>query len=187
MVGRLSAKPYARAVFEIALAQKQLDRWQSDLAEIAQLDKDPKIAAFLEDARIPYAEKLKMLSGIKYKINPLLLNLICLLACKGRLNMLPAIAEEYRLLSDNYLGIARAEVVTATPLDDKNSSILNELLADFTGKTVIINSRVNPEILGGIVVNIEGKQLDGSLTSRLGALKNRVVKVGRDRGINQTE
>ena len=187
MVRRLSIKPYTQAVFEIALAEKQLDKWQSDLEEVAQLGQDLTIAAFLEDKRVPFADKLKLLSRAEYHINPLVFNLVCLLAYKGRLNMLPAIAEEYKHILCGYRGIAKAEVTTAVPLDDENSSILNEMLADVTGKSVIINNRVNPEILGGIVVNVEGKRLDGSLISRLGALKSQVVKASRDRVINQTE
>ena len=179
------ARQYARAAFDIALEKEQIDEWQPDLLKAAQLVHDDTITAYLEDPKTNLGDKVKLLSRRKSNINPLVLNLVYLLLYKDRLDILPAIAEEYQHLLDDYHGVARAEVVTATPLDDKNRSILNEMLADITGKSVIINNRVNPVILGGIVVNVEGKRLDGSLISRLAALKSQVVKVSRDRAVKE--
>jgi len=175
MVRRLSARPYTQAVFEIALAEKQLDRWQSDLEEVVKLGQDPKIVAFLEDKRIGFSDKLKLLSGTECHINPLVFNLVCLLAHKGRLHMLPAIAEEYQHMLSSHRGIARAEVTTAAPLDDENRLKISRLLGDITGKKVEFEPEVDPSLVSGIVVRVEGKLLDGSLRSRLAALKRRVM------------
>ena len=96
MARRASAKRYSRAVFEIALETKELDRWQSDLREIASVVGDAEFMAWLESPKFHFDDKARLLSEHMKDVNPLVLNLVLLLAAKGRLDIIGDIADEYQ-------------------------------------------------------------------------------------------
>jgi len=173
---KLYAKRYAQAVFDIALGESGLDRWQFDLRQIASLGDDSAVIAFLENPKLDFGTKARLLSEQLADINPLALNLVYLLLTKGRLSIVGAIADEYRRLLDSYHGIERAEVITAVPLDDKDSEKLGERIGKVVGKKVVVDSEVDPAIIGGFVARIGGKLLDGSTRSKLVALKREIAR-----------
>jgi len=80
---------------------------------------------------------------------------------------------------DSYRGIERAEVVTAIPLDNDDKRRLETRLGTIVNKTVVVNEKVDPDLLGGIVARLGGKLLDGSVRSRLAALKSEIEKAPR--------
>ena len=171
MARRFSARRYAQAIFEIALEKKRLDKWQSDLEKIAQLGQDATIAAFLESPDVHFEDKASLLSERLGDINPLVLNLVYLMLTKGRVDMLADVVDEYQHLLDSYHGIERAGVTTAVPLDDEARLRLSESLSDIVGKKVILEPEVDPSLIGGVMVKVAGKLLDGSTRSKLAALK----------------
>jgi len=175
MARRTYARRYAQAVFNIALEKNELDRWQSDLREIAILGDDAELIALLENPKIHFKDKAKLLSKGLGEINQLALNLVYLLVARGRLGMVGDIADEYQRLLDNYRGIEQAEVTTAVPLDDEDRQRLEERLGAVVGKKVVVKPKVDPSVLGGIVARIDGKLLDGSTRSKLAALKSVLV------------
>jgi F-type H+-transporting ATPase subunit delta len=176
---RAYARRYAQAVFEIALEKKELDRWQADLAKMASLAGEAAVIALLESPKVPFKDKVKLLSGQLGEMNPLALNLVYLLMARGRLGMLGDITDEYQRLLDSYHGIARAEVTAAVPLDDDDKQKLAERLGAITGKKVTVEAEVDPALLGGFTARIEGKLLDGSTRSKLLALKKELARGGR--------
>jgi F-type H+-transporting ATPase subunit delta len=165
------AKRYAQAVFQIALEKGEPDRWQSDLKRIASLEQETVLVRLLESPKVPFGDKVRLLSERLADINPLALNLACLLVARGRLGLSGEIAEEYQRLLDSYRGIEPAEVITAVPLEDEDKQKLEERLSDVAGKKVIIYPKVDPAVVGGIVARFGGKLLDGSTRNRLEALK----------------
>lgn len=179
MARRAQAKRYAQAVFQIALEKGELDRWQSDLKRIAGLQQDDVLVRLLENPKLPFSDKVRLLSERLADINPLALNLVCLLVARGRLGLLGEIAEEYQRLLDSYRGIEPAEVITAVPLEDEDKRKLEEHLSDIAGKKVIIYPKVDPALVGGIVARFGGKLLDGSTRSRLEALKKDIGGIAR--------
>jgi F-type H+-transporting ATPase subunit delta len=168
---RFYARRYAQAVFGIARERNELDRWQSDLRKIATLGEDAAFLALLENPKVRFEDKARLLSQWLGDINPLALNLVYLLVTKGRLGMVGDIADEYQHLLDSYRGIEQAEVITAIPLDDEDRRRLEERLGAVVGKKVVVKPRVDPGVLGGVVARIGGKLLDGSTRSKLMALK----------------
>jgi len=177
MARMVYAKRFAQAVFEIALERKELDRWQSDLKKIASLSDDAALISLLQDPRLHFDSKAKLLSEQLGDINPLALNLVYLLISKGRLNMIGDIADEYQRLLDRHRGIEQAEVITAIPLDDKDKQRLAEYLGAAVGKKVVVKPEVNPSLIGGIVARVGDKLLDGSTRSKLAALKKEMAGV----------
>jgi F-type H+-transporting ATPase subunit delta len=176
---RAQAKRYAQAVFQIALEKGELDRWQSDLKKIASLEQEIVLVRLLESPKVSFGDKVRLLSERFADINPLALNLVCLLVARGRLRLLGEIAEEYQRLLDSYRGIEPAEVITAVPLEDEDKRKLEERLSDIAGKKVIIYLKVDPALVGGIVARFGGKLLDGSTRSRLEALKKEIGGIAR--------
>ena len=176
MARRLYAKRYAQAVFNIALERKELDKWQSDLGNIAGLGEDDTVVAFLENPKFDFDTKAKLLSEQLVDINPLALNLVYLLLTRGRLSMVGEIADEYQRLLDSYRGIEPAEVLTAVPLDEEDRLRLEEHIGAMVGKKVVVKPEVDSSIIGGFIARIGGKVLDGSTRSRLETLKRELVR-----------
>lgn len=179
MARRVYAGRYAQAVFAIALERNELDRWQSDLRNIASLVADEAVVTWLTSPRVSFDDKTKLLTGRPGDINPLALNLIYLLATRGRADIIGNIADEYQRLLDSYHNVARAEVTTAVPLDNKDKSRLAEFLGAAVGKKVVIKSEVDSGLIGGLIARIGDKLLDGSTRSRLQALRNELAGAGR--------
>jgi len=168
---KVYAKRYAQAVFEIARETDELDRWQSDLEKIARLGGDAALSAFWESPKVHFEGKTKLLSEQLGDINPLALNLAYLLVDRGRLGIIGDIAEEYHSLVNDYYGIEQAEVTTATPLDDEDKLKLAEQLSMVVDKKVVLEAEVNPGVIGGVIIRIGGKLIDGSIRNKLAALK----------------
>ena len=177
MARRVYARRYAQAVFEIALEAKELDRWQSDLRKMASLAEDAAVTTFLESPKVHFDDKSRLLSKRLNGINPLALNLAYLLVARGRLSMVGDIANDYQRLLDNYRGIEPAEVTTAIPLDEEDKLRLAEHLSTIVGKKVVIKSKVDSSVIGGIIARISGKLLDGSTRSQLEVLKKELAGV----------
>ena len=179
MAKRTYARRYAQAVFQIAVEKEELDRWQSDLRKITSLGEDAELTTLLENHKLHFDDKARLLSGRLGDINPLALNLVYLLVVRGRLNIVGEIADEYQRLLDSYHGIEQAEVLTATPLDDEDKLRLEERLAAIVDKKVVIKPEVDSSLIGGIVARIGGKLIDGSTRSRLAALKRQLSGAAR--------
>ncbi len=163
----------------MALAVKELDRWQSDLRKIASLAEDATLIAFLESPKIHFDDKTRLLSERLDGINHLALNLAYLLVARGRLSMIGDIADEYQQLLDSYRGIEPAEVITAIPLGEEDKLKLAEHLSAVVGKKVVLKTEVDSRLIGGLIARIGGKLLDGSTRSKLEALKKELAGAGR--------
>ena len=124
--------------------------------------------------KIRFEDKAKLLGEKLSDINPMVMNMVYLLLAGSRLNKIPDIAAEYRRLADNYHGIERAEVIAAIPLDDEARLRLSRHLGELTGKKIILEDKVDPELIGGVVVRVAGKLLDGSTRGKLAALKRKL-------------
>lgn len=178
MARRVYARRYARAVFEIALERKELDRWRDDLEKFAALGENADFMALMENPKVGFDKKEKLLSGVLGDVNPLARNLVYLLVSRGRLAMVGDISGEYHCLLDGYRGIEHAEVVTAVPLDAKEKKKLEEHLGKVVGKKIVLESSVDPGLVGGMIARVGGKLLDGSTHSQLLALKKELATGG---------
>jgi F-type H+-transporting ATPase subunit delta len=175
---RVYARRYARAVFEIALEKKDLDRWQTDLEQMAALGENAAFLALIENPKLSFEKKEKILAKLLGGVNPLARNLVYLLVSRGRLAMIGEVAEEYHRLLDGYRGIEHAEVVTAVPLDAADKKRLEEHLGKVMGKKIVLEASVDPGLVGGMIARVGGKLLDGSTQSRLLTLKRELTTGG---------
>jgi len=162
---------YAQAVFSIAQERKEIDLWLDELGKIAAVSRDKGLAAVLASPKFPVDAKTKLLSEKLGKISPLAFNLACLLVIKGSLDLAGNIVEEYEKLVNRYKGIEQAEVITAVPITDEDRGKLIKRLSALTGKKVLIKSRVDERLIGGIITRVGDKLIDGSVRNRLRSLK----------------
>jgi F-type H+-transporting ATPase subunit delta len=175
MAKKANARRYAQAIFEIALEKKETERWQADLQKTVAAVSDATFMAALDSPKIKIEDKSRFLKERLGDINPLALNLVLLLISKTGVSMIKEIAGEYKRLLDSYNGIETAEVTTAVPLDDKDKEKLAEKLGAVVKAKVEVKTRVEPEILGGVIARVGGRLLDGSTRSKLVALKKELV------------
>ena len=176
MSRRVYPRRYAQAVFSIALEREELDRWQSDLRRIASLVEDAVLVDWLESPKFHFGDKTKLVSERLEDVNPLALNLVYLLITRGRLSMVGDIADEYQRLLDSYRGIEHAEVITAIPLNDEDKLRVEKRLSVITGKKVMLKPEVDSSVIGGVIVRIGDKLLDGSTRSKLEVLNRELVR-----------
>ena len=173
MARRAYARRYAQAVFEIALGKDELDLWQADLAKVASLAGDAALIGLLQNPKVPFETKAKLISGALGEVHPLVLNLVYLLLLKGRLGMLGDIADEYRRLLDGHRGIERAEVMTAVPLDDADRQVLAERLGAITGKKITVEAK-------GEILAL--KDTINVMVDQLASFSDEVTRVAREVG-----
>ncbi len=175
MAKKFSARRYAQAIFEVALEKNKLNEWLGELDIVVELDHDETVAAYLRSPAISFKDKQSLLSGKLIDINAIIVNVVYLLLDNGRIDMLSAVISEYKQMLDKYNNIERAEVITAVPLDDKEREKLSKSLSEMIGKKVIIEpENTDPELIGGVVVKVGGRMLDGSTRSALNVLKKEI-------------
>ena len=176
MAAGSSARRHAQAVFQIALEQETLDKWQADLDEIASAFGDEELSRVLESPRIRPDQKQELASQRLAGLDPLARNLASLLVSKGRVALAGNIAGEYKSLLDDHRGVGAAEVITAVPLDSQAESRIVDQMSKATGKRITLTSSVDPDIVGGIVIKIGDRLIDGSTRTKLSAMRNSLAE-----------
>jgi F-type H+-transporting ATPase subunit delta len=174
VIREIAARRYAEAAFEIARGAGTEQRWSEGLSLLAAVFSNPQMAAVMQEARIPTANKLAAAENTLSGVDPLVLNLARLLVDRGRTALAAQIAEAFQELADAERGIAHAQVTTAVPLSEGEAKAVAEKLGEITGKQVVVETRVDEGIIGGLVARIGDKLIDGSTRSRLAALKRRL-------------
>jgi F-type H+-transporting ATPase subunit delta len=170
------ARPYAKAVFEIARDNGSLAEWAEMLAFASTVVEDPGFHSLLHS---PDADP-SGLAGIVIDVcgehaGALQQNFIRLLAQNDRLYCLPAIGEEYARLRDEYENVADVEITSATPLSDEQKQHFATAMRKRLGKDVRLNCDVDASLIGGAIVRSGDVVIDGSVRGRLDQLAGTVT------------
>ncbi len=179
MKRELAAKRYAQAAFEIALERNDIDEWLAGLGALADLAAQPGVAEALESTRIPAPDKDRLLERGLGTVSPLALNLARLLVAKRRFALAEQVRDEFARLMDEHRGVSRGSVVTAVQLSDGEREQVAARLGRLLGKEILLESEVDPSILGGLVARVGDRLIDGSTRSRLFALKRELEAARR--------
>ncbi len=170
------ARRYAGAIFEIGLKQNTLDRTLDDVREIARLFSHRKLAYLLREPKIPVQRKETAIRrALESKVLPMSLNLALLVVQRELVDIMQNIARELEQFVLDYKNQARAEVTTATKMDDAQLSLIKRALERRTGKTILMQTKVRPEILGGVIARVGDQVIDGSVQHRLAALQQQLL------------
>jgi F-type H+-transporting ATPase subunit delta len=171
-----SAKRYAQAVFQLAKEKNEVEKWRFGLRTIAATLSDPQLRPILEDPKFHLSDKEKLVSQCLPDIGQLALNFTYLLVAKERLGILEQIVAEYEQMADGYEGLEHAKVITALPLDEKDQERMSERLTTLTGKKIVLETEIDPNIIGGFIARIGDKLIDGSTRAKLEVLKRRLTQ-----------
>jgi F-type H+-transporting ATPase subunit delta len=170
------ARRYAEAIFGLALKQNTLDRTLEDVQGIAQLFSKHTLAYLLREPRIPAQRKETVLrEALSTRVQPTSLNLALLIVQRGLVDLMPNIATELQQMILDHKNQAMAEVTTAAPMDEKQQALVKQALEQRTGKTILLQTKVNPEILGGVVARVGDQVIDGSVQQRLQILRRQLL------------
>ncbi|MEA2599488.1 MAG: F-type H+-transporting ATPase subunit delta [Acidobacteriota bacterium] len=164
-VGRL----YAEAMLGLAEERGQSDALLDELRELVDfLDQNPKVEHFLASQMVDEEGRARVLDDLlRGQASDLLLDSLQVINRKGRLGQLRAIAESYRIALRDLRGWVDVHVRTAVPLDGAQRTRLQDVLAASTGRKPTLVERIDPSLIGGIVVEVAGKKFDASVASRL--------------------
>jgi F-type H+-transporting ATPase subunit delta len=175
----LQAKRFAQAIFEIAQEKGDFEKWLSDLERMEKLAHLDKLVPIIENPRFSFEQKIGLIAPEFQFLDSLPANFLKLLIYQNKFNLLPDILNEFQDLFDLHMGIQKAIVTTAIELDEiEKNTILNNLEV-LTGKKVNMSLNVDPDIVGGIIIEMGGKLIDGSTYSRLNILKNDMIGTKR--------
>jgi len=170
------ARRYAGAMFELGLKQNSLERTLDDVQEIARLFSRRTLAYLLREPKVPAQRKEKALrEALGSRVLPISLNLALLVVQRGLVDLMPGIAAELLQMVLDYRNQATAEVTTAAPMDEQQQALVKQALEKRTGKTILLETRVDPDILGGVVARVGDQVIDGSVQQRLQALKRQLL------------
>ena len=167
------ALKYAQAIFEIATERVMLASVERELTLVeATLAGHKELATLLYHPLVPAAAKKATVRRIfADELHGFVRNFILLLIDKRREPALPAIVREYLRLANEARNRAEAEVFTAQELSARQLAALAAKLSQVTGKNIVLKTTVDQELLGGVVVKIGDKLIDGSVARQLTRLK----------------
>ena len=172
------ARNYASALFELGERHEATDRFADLLAGLAgAMTVEPQIKAVLESPRVPKVTKERILREALSSVAPeVFLRFLAAVIKRGRQALLPHIAQEYGVLVDRKYNRIHAGVTLARTPDEALKAAVVEQLRAATGKDVVARFREDPAILGGIVLRIGERIIDGSVRRRMMRLKRQLLQ-----------
>ena len=175
------ARNYADALVSLAQRAGDLDGWGRMIDDVAQLvTSDVKVRRFLESPRVPVAAKKEILrKAFQDRMPRLMVRFLEALVQNRRQLLIPEIAIEYASLVDASLGRVRAEITLAREPQSGEVEAIAASLSRTLGRTAVAHVRVNPDIIGGVIVRVGDYVKDGSIRRRLGVLKSKLVQQSR--------
>jgi F-type H+-transporting ATPase subunit delta len=166
------ARRYARAFLELARESDALDRVEADLTAFLGLFSG-ELGDAMSNPVFTQAERRAVLDAVLARVDyhPYTLSFLRLLLDKDRMDRLVDVHREFRALADTEAGRVRATVTTAFPMDAALTDAVRASLSATTGKDVVISTRVDPALLGGMVAQVGSRVFDASLRTRLDQLQ----------------
>lgn len=175
-----AARRYAEAALELARRDGTLERWLADLRLAAEIAADTDVAGVLDNPAVPFPARREVLEKLLAgKVSALALNLVLLLAKRGRISLLPGVATEYKRLVDRERGVVVATVTSAMPLEPAELEAIGARVTAMTGAQVELETRDDPGLIGGVTVRIGDRLIDASVRGRLERLRDRIVAGAR--------
>jgi F-type H+-transporting ATPase subunit delta len=171
-----AARRYAEAAFEVALRDGAVETWRRDLDAAAAVVGEPATAQAIHNPGIASAVREEAVrAGLAGTVEQPVLNLILFMFRRGRIEDLARVAAEFRRLDDRRNGITNAVATSATPLEPSEVEALTARLEQMTGGKVELVVETDPSLLGGLVVRVGDRLIDGSVRGRLERLRNQLV------------
>ena len=172
---------YATALFELARDQKSIDSVRADVDKFSELlAGNADLTRLVRSPVFTAQEQGKALDAVLAKagIGGIAANFLKVLTANRRLFVVSDVIRAFRALVAKFRGEATADVTVAEPLNDKNLDALKASLKSVTGKDVDLNVKVDPSIIGGLIVKLGSRMVDSSLRTKLNSIKNAMKEAG---------
>ena len=167
---------YSRAIFQSALEKKILDNVYQDMIFISEICKNPETKEFLQSPVIFPSKKIaifhKMLEG---NIEKITLSLIDIIVKNGRESFIPAIARVFIHETKKFRGITESVLTTAVKVDDNVKKQITDLISDVFKTNVELKENIDPEIIGGFILQIDDNYIDASIKNKLRKIKKELM------------
>jgi len=178
MTTRTSATRYARALLDVLLKESTAEQGAQDLVQVsALLQQFPELPRAFTNPAIPAARKRALVAALLPKLSLSAApvgKLLLMLAERDRLVLLPDLIAVFQERLEEFQQVVRAEVTTAEPLAADRLSTLQQRLAQATGRTVKVTTKVDPAIIGGMKAQIGSTVYDGSIATQLEGFREKL-------------
>jgi F-type H+-transporting ATPase subunit delta len=179
MTHKTAGTRYARALFDVALVEGDVQQVGRELGAFARMVAGHEmLTRVLNNPAVPVTQKREIVSQLLERSGPVsrvVGKLLLLLADGDRLVLLPDVVLAYENRLMEHARVVRAELITAVPLPDDRVAALQDGLQRATGRSVQIDTRVDPSIIGGAIAKIGSTIYDGSVTRQLQKMKDALV------------
>jgi F-type H+-transporting ATPase subunit delta len=172
---------YASALFSLAQEKTQTGDVAAALGVVqAMITESPDLARMVRSPVFSAAEHTRAIGALldRAGVSGIAANFVRLVAAKRRLFALSDMIRDYNTLYDAARGVTRAEVTSAAPLSDEQVAALKDQLRGTAGKDVDLSLKVDPAIIGGHIVQLGSRMVDGSLRTKLNAIRTAMKEVG---------
>ena len=172
---------YATALFELARDERSIDQIKADLDAFAGLvDQSSDLSRLVRSPVFTADEQAKGLNAVLAKagIGGTTAKFLGVLTANRRLFAVRDVIRAFNVLVARFKGEASADVTVAEPLNDKNLDALKAALKSVTGKDVALNVKVDPSIIGGLIVKLGSRMVDSSLRTKLNSIKHAMKEAG---------
>lgn len=168
---------YALSLYEVAKDEKQEKGYLEELTAVCGVFREtPDFLKLLTTPSIAFEDKQNVLKRVfEGRIQPFLLNFLMLITEKGRVGLIFEMREAYKGQYYFENNIAEVCAVTAVPMSDALREKLKNKMQAVTGRQVVLETSVDPEIIGGIVVKVNNEQFDTSLRTRISEIAARLT------------
>jgi F-type H+-transporting ATPase subunit delta len=167
---------YANALFEAALERDRLATVREQLQQVVEAEAQvPELRELLRNPQLDPRARAAAIGDVLGDADELLRNFLLVLADKGRTGQLEEIAREFERLVAEHEGVVHAELTTAVELSDEETTKLLGQIEQASGRKVEATRRVDPDLIGGIVLQVGSHRLDASVRGRLEGLRRRLA------------
>jgi F-type H+-transporting ATPase subunit delta len=165
---------YAEAAFQLATRDDSIEAWRRELEQAAALT-EGQLMDVLANPALPLDQRLKAADGVYATLSQSVRNLLFLLVKRRRIEQLPRVVDEFIRLDDRRQGITHATATSAAPLTDLEVKALTARLEQMTGGSVALTTDIDSSLLGGLVVRVGDRLIDGSVRGRLERLRTQLA------------
>lgn len=178
-MAKLVSKTYAKALFELAVEEQMIDQILAEYEFVKDsFDEFPEFLEIVKSPQLSNDEKKKIITEtFGDKVSELLVNFFKILVDKKRSNVIRDVYDDYKIMVDDHKGLVVARVESVIPLEANEIEVLEAKLNEVTGKTVTVENVINPDIMGGLVVKVGDKVVDGSVKRKLDNMKHELAQI----------
>lgn len=175
MIDASVARRYARALLSLGLEEARHEQYGDELDAVLQaLDQSREAASFLKNPGYTPEQRHSAVAALAsaLKLSPVMVSFLRLLVDRQRIPDLAQVGRAYRALLDRQVGRVRATVTSAAPLSEKQTAELRAAIEKMTGRTIVLDTKTDPSIIGGVVTQVGATQFDGSLRTQLERMRD---------------